>query len=216
MDRKWLIAGCLLLLGAPITQFSIEQYTALPIGPSRYLLILVCGIATAPIGLFIIEWRRDRPLAWWGRGLASLLIPIVSVTLFVGVVRLTPGPFGPIPGGPLAGPVIHEQRPDWRFTDELKYVHLQVGNRSLEMLCIRQGEHLYVGANFPDSKAWPHQVVLQPNVIVGVSGRLYPRHAVRIIDHETNRYLLQAMNEKYGLDVSLGTGVVRFFRLDPQ
>lgn len=113
---------------------------------------------------------------------------------------------------------MHERHPDWQFTDHLKYVHLQINTnlpKSLEMLCVRKDDDLYVGANFPDQKDWPSQIVQHPNVVVGVQGDLYPRHAVRIVDEKAARRLLAAMNEKYGFDVSMGTGVVQFFRLDP-
>lgn len=134
----------------------------------------------------------------------------------LGAVRLSGGPFGPVPGGPLRGELGAERHPDWSRMGELRYVALELATgRSLEMLALRDGGSLFVGANYPEQKRWPHEVRRDPEVVVRVDGTLYPRRAVFVEDRARRRELLRAMNAKYGFDVSLGTGRVWFFRLAP-
>ncbi len=49
-----------------------------------------------------------------------------------------------------------------------------------------------------------------------VAGRLYDRRAERVESDALQSELLTTMNAKYGFDVSMGTGVVWFYRLAPR
>ncbi len=210
------IAWIVLLLVPPL-QWALERSLAWPVAPSRMLAIALWLAAWGPITAWAAgragpRWR-SRPL----RTPSLVLAPLVGAALLLGVVRLSGGPFGPVPGGRLRGVESAERQPDWRHTDALRYVALELASgRSLEMLCVREGPDLYVAANYPETKRWPHEVRRAPDVVVRVDDTLYLRRAVFIDDDARRRALLAAMNAKYGFDVSLGTGRAWFFRLDPR
>jgi len=209
-------AAWLTLLAVPPAQWAFERFAPLPVAPSRMLAIALCLVALGPItvdALARVGPGRVTDIVRAGIGLAA---PALALLILLGLVRVSGGPFGPVPGGRLRGTPGREAAPDWRATDAVRYVALELASgRSLETLVIRAGEDVYVAANYPEQKRWPHDVRRSPGVVLRVGDTLYPRRAVFVEDTERTRQLLEAMNAKYGFDVSLGTGRVWFFRLDP-
>ena len=207
----------ILLFVVPPLQWAVERSVAWPVAPSRLLAIALWLAAWGPVAASVAGRAGPRGRSGPARAALLVLAPLVGAALLLGVVRLSGGPFGPIPGGRLRGIESPERQPDWRRTDAVRYVALELASgRSLEMLCVRAGSDLYVAANYPETKRWPHEVRREPDVVVRVGRTLHPRRAVFVDDDARRRELLRAMNDKYGFDVSLGTGRVWFFRLDPR
>ena len=208
--------ACFVLLVVPPLQWAVERGVAWPVAPARLLAVAIWLAAWGPVAVWATGRSDERWRSRILRAGLSVAAPLLVAAILFGVVRISGGPFGPVPGGRLRGIESAERRPDWRHTDALRYVALELASgRSLEMLCLREGPDLYVAANTPETKRWPHEVRREPDVVVRVDGTLYPRRAVFVDDGERRRALLDAMNAKYGFDVSLGTGHVWFFRLDP-
>ncbi len=207
----------LLLLVVPSAQWAFERFAPLPVAPSRTLAIALCLLALAPIAIDLAERRQRRRLSRRGRALLALASPLLALALLLGAVRLSGGPWGPISGGRLRGTPGREAAPDWAQSDSVRYVAIELaGGRSLETLVIREASDVYVGANYPELKRWPHEVRAEPEIVLRVGDVLYPRRAVFIEDAAHTARLLRAMNTKYGFDVSMGTGRIWVFRLDPR
>ena len=96
---------------------------------------------------------RDRP-AVRAAGIAAI------IALFA---RITDGPIGPFPGGPLAsGELVTGPDPDWTFAAETSSIELQVNpphplSRTVWVL-VDQGQ-LFVPAGLASRKTWPSQAV---------------------------------------------------------
>jgi hypothetical protein len=201
---------------AALGQGVAEATLALPIAPARMLVATLGVIAAAPVGIWLIEAGRGRRLGAPARVAAAACGGFLAVAGLQVATRVAGGPLGPIPGGALRGVRVADPRPDWRVLDTTRYVQLEThGPRSVELIVVRSGDDAFVGANFPEWKRWPSIVERHPRVVLRVGDRLYERWAVPIDDVQTAAALLAAMSVKYGFDVSMGTGVVRFFRLDP-
>lgn len=205
----------LVLLLVPPAQWAFEHFVRFPVAPSRQLAIALCLVALAPIAVRQVETWRGSALALRSRVGLMLGVPPLALALLLGAVRLSDGPWGPIPGGPLRGISSEGAEPDWAQTDSRRYVAIELASRrSLETLVIHDGGHVYVGANHPELKRWPHELRRDPEIVLRVGRTLYPRRAVFVQDASQTARLLDAMNAKYGFDVSMGTGRIWFFRLD--
>lgn len=207
----------IVLLMAPPAQWAFEHFVRFPVAPSRQVAIALCLVALAPIAVRQVERRRGSPLAVGSRAGLMLAVPLLGLALLLGAVRLSGGPWGPIPGGRLRGIPSQAAAPDWAQTDAARYFAIELASgRSLETLVIRDGGDVYVGANYPELKRWPHEVRRDPETVLRVGRTLYRRRAVFVEDASRAAHLLDAMNAKYGFDVSMGTGRIWFFRLDPR
>lgn len=213
---KAAVAAASVFVVAVLGQAVLERTTTLPIAPARMLVVGLGLVAAMPVGVAVIEAVCRRPLPRGARPIvAAGMVPLTLAALLT-AVRFSSGPFGPIPGGRLSGELVVDPTPDWSVLDSTKYVQLEMhGPRSVELVVVRVGRDAYVGANYPDQKVWPAIVAAHPDVRLRVGNRLYDRRAVRIADADESRRLLAAASSKYGFDLSLGTGIVRFFRLDP-
>lgn len=196
-----------------VGQLLAERLTALPIAPGRMLVVGVGLIGAIPVSVSLAERWRGR-LGWWWRGVVGASAPALLLAALLGLVRASGGPLGPIPGGTLSGRLAPTDL-DPTVLDRTKYVQLEAdGPHSVELIVVRVGADVFVGANYPQWKVWPDLVAAHPPVVLRVGELLYPRTAVEITDAELSARLLHAMSHKYGFDVSLGTGLVRFFRLE--
>ena len=217
MPRRVALSGAILVM-APLLQILVERSVALPVGPSRMLTIALWLFAWVPIALFGLERLGVAPGHAAGRAGIALLVPALGLTHLLVAVRFLDGPFGPVPGGPLAGPVSSETDPDWGSVRGLLYAELEVQPerpRSLETLVLVHDQVLYVAANMPEGKRWPAEVRNDERVRIRVDGPVHERRAHWVEDARDHETLLAAMNAKYGFDVSLG-GEIWFFRLDPR
>jgi hypothetical protein len=111
--------------------------------------------------------------------IAALLI---STTLACG----PQGPLGVIPGGPLAGDVVKQSVPDWRFTDDDVTVAIETRgawiDHSVTVMAMTDGPHLYVPSRQGYRKSWVQNIGRDPHVRIGVDGRIYHGRAVRVLD----------------------------------
>lgn len=220
MRRSAAIAG-VVVVAAPLLQRAVEISTQLPVGPLRMLTIGVVAIALVPIAKAGLGSAFGRPLPTWLGALSTALVPLLALSHLLACARLGDGPFGPIPGGALRGKVAVGAEPDWSKRRNGRYAELEVGAehpRSLETIYIVENDSLFVAANTPTGKRWPSEVRAEGRVRIRVGGEaqpVYERRAVFIEDSSHTRQLLASMNEKYGIDASLG-GEIWFFRLDPR
>jgi hypothetical protein len=215
---RTVLAAPVSCLAAPAIQVAVERSTSLPVGPSRMLTIAVVLVALVPLAWHgLARGLGARPPRAAGV-LLAVGVPLLGLVHLLALARFADGPFGPVPGGPLEGPVAGEQRPDWSHAADGRYVELEIRPerpRSLETLVLVHEGDLYVAANLPERKRWPAEVRADPRVRVRVEERVHPRRARWIADPRRRDELLGAMNRKYGFDVSLG-GPIWFFRLDPR
>jgi hypothetical protein len=159
--------------------------------------------------------RLLRVLAWLLFGLAG----IAAVTALF--ARVTDGPIGPFPGGPLAaGELVTGPDPDWSFAAEIPSIELQVNpahplSRTVWVL-VDQNE-LFVPAALASRKSWPSQAVADGRVVIRVDGKRYERQASRVTDPVRIDALRSALGRKYGMTPSAdGSDDTWFFRLAPR
>ncbi len=214
---RLLLAGAV-LLGAPALQLAAEAATRFPVGPARMATLAVWLVAWVPLVRFGLARADGLPASRAARAGVFALVPLLGLAHVLAGARFSDGPFGPVPGGPLAGPVATEPHPDWSKARTARYAELEVlpdRPRSLETLVLARDGVLYVAANMPRSKRWPGQVLAEPRVRIRVGDRVYERSALRVEGAAHRAALLASMNEKYGFDVSLG-GEIWFFALEPR
>ncbi len=159
--------------------------------------------------------RLLRVIAWLLLGLAGIA---AIIALFA---RITDGPIGPFPGGPLAsGELVTGPDPDWSFAAEIPSIELQVNpahplTRTVWVL-VDQGE-LFVPAGLASRKTWPSQAVADGRVVIRVDGKRYERQASRVTDAVRIDALRSALGRKYGVTPSSdGSDDTWFFRLAPR
>jgi hypothetical protein len=159
--------------------------------------------------------RLLRVIAWLLLGLAGI------VALVALVARISDGPIGPFPGGPLAsGELVTGPDPDWSFAAEIPTIELQVNpahplTRTVWVL-VDQGE-LFVPAGLASRKTWPSQAVADGRVVIRVDGMRYERQASRVTDPVRIDALRSALGRKYGMTPSPdGSDDTWFFRLAPR
>ena len=160
-------------------------------------------------------FRLLRVIAWLLLGLAGIA---ALTALFA---RVTDGPIGPFPGGPLsAGELVTGPDPDWSFAAEIPTIELQVNpahplSRTVWVL-VDQGD-LFVPAGLASRKNWPAQAVADGHVVVRIDGKRYERQASRVTDPVRIDALRSALGRKYGMTPSPdGSDDTWFFRLAPR
>ncbi len=127
----------------------------------------------------------------------------VAVVLAVVVVGCVP-PDDRRPGLGLRGEVAEQFPPDWSFTDEHKEIAIEVHTpyllrHSVTIWCASVDERLYVGAAFPETKRWPGWVDREPNVRLGIAGRIYEARLAPFDDPSQLARLREAYARKYDL-----------------
>ncbi len=138
------------------------------------------------------------------RGLGWLLLTLAGAAAITALVaRLSDGPIGPFPGGPLlAGELMGGPEPDFSFAAELPSLELEVGPTQplsrTRWLLVDQGE-LFVPAGFASRKTWPSEALADGRVVVRVLGKRYERFASRVTDPARLEVLRDALGRKYGM-----------------
>jgi hypothetical protein len=127
----------------------------------------------------------------------------VAVVLAVVVVGCVP-PDGRRPGLGLAGEVVEQFPQDWSFTDEHKEIAIEVGTpyllrHSVTIWCASVGEELYLGASSPETKYWPGWVDRDPEVRLGIAGRIYEVRLAPLDNPSRLARLQEAYSRKYDL-----------------
>ena len=106
------------------------------------------------------------------------------------------------PGLWLSGEVVAGPVDDWSFTDGHPEIHLQVSTpylipHSITIVCSSDGANLYVGARDPDTKRWVKWVAANPDVRLGIGGKLYDRRLVPVDDEAQREAIYRAYSAKY-------------------
>jgi hypothetical protein len=134
------------------------------------------------------------------------------------LARLSDGPVGPFPGGPLQGALMKGLEPRWSTllagTDTIELQVNATDPRSVRVWFVLLNGAVHVPSAWAPRKQWPAQVEADPRVVMRWHGRLYERHATRVTDPATIDTLIGLVSEKYGA----GRGdpeTTWFFRLDP-
>jgi len=112
------------------------------------------------------------------------------------------------PGLWLSGEVASEPVADWSWSDAHPEIFLETRTgygipHSVTVVCAADGERLYVpslyrdGGGWPDAKRWNRNVAADPNVRLGIGGRLFERRAVLVSDDAERERALAAFGRKY-------------------
>lgn len=160
-----------------------------------------------------LEERVLRVVNW----IVSLLAIAASVLLVIALAaRMSDGPLGPFPGGPLKkGPIAMRPVSDWTFAADVPLMQLQLLKppRSRTTYLLVHDGKLYVPAGFLDVpiwKQWPEQAVADGRSILRIEGKRYGTRAVRVTDPDLYAALARIAGEKYGFGGGDGSG------LDPE
>jgi hypothetical protein len=160
----------------------------------------------------------------------SLLV-LVSITA-IGTASLKArtfdGPTQLFAGGPLiSGPLIMGPEPDWRFTDEIDSIELQLLDppTSRRVWVIQYDGRIFVVSGDRDTLlgrfvfTWPFQAAEDGRAFVRIDGKRYPRHLRRVQSGEDLEGILAAMQKKYGVSGDrrgVEDGVFWLFELAPR
>ncbi len=209
--------GGSLFVALPLLQLLMERIVPLPIGPARMLTIAGCALALIPVALLAVARAAGGPASRGAKATVVLIVPLLAIAHLLALARHADGPFGPVPGGAFRAAATSAPD-DWNAAETLRYAELEVEPdrpRTLQTLVLVHEGSLYVAANMPEDKRWPRSVRAHDAVRVRLANdQVYARRAHYVGSPERTRTLLDAMNAKYGFDVSLG-GPIWFFRLDP-
>ena len=99
---------------------------------------------------------------------------------------------------------------DWGFTDDYQQIAIQVHTpyglaHSVTIWCASMDGRLHLGARDPESKNWPGWVDRNPDVRLGIDGRLYDVRLAPLEDPEHVARLQRVYAAKYDLP-SPGSG----------
>jgi hypothetical protein len=210
---KWALAALVVL---PILQWSAEGLLTMPIGPSRMLTIGLCAMALVPLARMGLEIGAGTTLSRSARYVTAVLVPLLAIAHLLAFARFADGPFGPVPGGPFEAAGVTPPS-DWSQKMPFRYVELEVDEdrpRTLETVFLVHEDDLYVAANMPERKRWPRAVRRQGSVRVRFEDHEVYALAARFVESaEQTRELADAMNARYGFDLSMG-GPIWFFALE--
>ena len=144
------------------------------------------------MGLRVVNW------------IVSLLGVGASVLLIIALAaRMSDGPIGPFPGGPLKeGPIAMRPVTDWAFAADVLLMELQLLKppRSRTTYVIVHEGKLYVPAGFlnvPVWKQWPEQALADGRAIVRIEGKRYGTRVVRVTDPPLFAALAKLASDKY-------------------
>ncbi len=111
---------------------------------------------------------------------------------------------------------------DWSFTDADKEIAIQVSTpyllpHSVTIWCAALDGALYVGARDPETKHWPGWVDREPNVRLGIAGKVYEVRLAPLDDAPTLERLKVAYGVKYALPAPAAgtpTPALRYWRVE--
>lgn len=91
---------------------------------------------------------------------------------------------------------------DWRFTDTHQEIDLEVATphflaHSVTIWCVSVDGELFIAARDPDEKNWPGWVEDEPEVRLGIGGKVYEVELARLDDAEMIGVLRGAYAAKY-------------------
>jgi hypothetical protein len=134
------------------------------------------------------------------RNAFRLPVAVVLALVCVGCIE----PQDRRPGLWLRGDVVAEAPSDWIFTDEWKEIAVQVRTpyllpHSVTIWCAVSDGRLYVGAREPETKRWPGWADRQPDVRLGIGGKVYEVRLAPVDDPDEVARVQRAYAGKYDL-----------------
>jgi len=111
------------------------------------------------------------------------------------------------PGTWLSGEVAAELPTDWSFTDANKEIAIEVATpyllpHSVTIWCAALDGALYVGARDPETKRWPAWVDADPQVRLGIGGKVY-EVALAPLDESADAAELARLRAAYAVKYAL-------------
>jgi hypothetical protein len=152
-------------------------------------------------------------------GVGLLALAVCSGWLATGLLD---GPWGMLPGGPLAGPSAACETARWDEFAATRELELEVhppSPRSLTTWSVVQEGELFVPADFLTPwKRWPHQVLADDRVRLRLGGQVFECRAERVADAAEIERLRRAIAAKYELhpEGREATIEVWWFRIGPR
>ena len=159
------------------------------------------------------------------RWLAIAVLGMVVLLFLAGLVaRLSDGPIGPFPGGPLvAGELVTDPNVDWSFARDIREIEFQLVQppRSRTTWVVVHEGLLYIPCGFLDMplwKQWPHEALEDGRTVLRIDGKRYERLVVRMSDPGSHAVISGLVAEKYGLGGGepAGPDDLWIFRVDPR
>ena len=149
-------------------------------------------------------------------GAVGVLVALVALLLVAS--RFSDGPLVEmLPGGPFkTGEIVTDPPNDWSFLADRPFVEFESAGRSRKSYVFSLDGDVFVGANlgFPPFKTWHEKALANPDAVLRIDGKRYPRR-MRLVEDEALRVRLKEQGrQKYGgsPDPSSDTW---FFRFDP-
>ena len=145
------------------------------------------------------------------RYIFSLVLELAA--LFVIAIFTPFDPDEQRPGTRLSGALVNEPVDDWSFMKPGQKVWVQSNTwylipHSVTTISMVVDNELYIPCGWCDGKVWPTHVARDPNVVVKIGDKLYPRKAVVVED----KTIVEQMFAGRDIDVS---GVV-LYRMVPR
>ena len=154
----------------------------------------------------------------------------LSVVLFACLLSACE-PVDRTPGMWLSGELVTAEITDWTFSNEQREVFLQTHPWygipfSITVVAATTGDKLFMPsiysepAAFPEGKYWNGIVARNPEVLIRIGGKLYPRSVHLIVDEDEFEEAFSALANKYDYWKAVKEGEVErppfvLLRLDP-
>jgi len=157
-----------------------------------------------------------------------ILIALVAIATLRFENRNSDGPSILFPGGELvSGELYTGPEPDWRFTQKIPTVELQLEDKSSRLIWIHESEgKIYIASGYMNSvlgRLWKHWAVLADEgnglAVIRVDGIRYERQLVRIKEGEVLEGYAAASKAKYKAPTtraSIEAGNTWVFELAPR
>lgn len=159
-----------------------------------------------------------KVLKWIGLALITLVLGVFLLDSFGGYFM--DGPLGPIPGGPMSGPVVDATEPfDWSGAeDEIEIEVRPEQPWSLTVWRAVVDGDLYIPSGNGAERRWTQVTIADPRVRVRSQGRIQEGCLVRIEDPATRGQVRAELGKIYPLPGGGGDddGSVWLFRVDPR
>ena len=140
------------------------------------------------------------------------------VALLLVASRFSDGPLVEmLPGGPFkSGEIVMEGPSDWSFLAERPFVDFESAGRSRKSYIFTLDGDAFVGSSlgFPPFKTWHKKALEDPEAVIRIDGKRYPRRLHKIEDPALRARLKEQGQKKYGGSPD-PTSDTWFFRLDP-
>jgi hypothetical protein len=130
-------------------------------------------------------------------------------------------PSGKRPGLWISGEIARDPVSDWSFTSGVEEILIETRSgyglpHSVTIWCVSLDGELYVGASapdFPQRRRWVRNVRRDPDVRLGIAGRIYERRLEPVADPVLADSVNRAFGRKYRYDVDADPDPVFYWRV---